>query len=60
LTTVTVCFQDWSEIDDLLQFASTADAAAVAGASGGNIEGGGISGIGAGTLLQVVFNSEFC
>lgn len=44
--------QDWSEIDDLLQFASTADAAAVAGASGGNIEGGGISGIGAGTLLQ--------
>lgn len=44
--------QEWSEIDDLLQFATTADTAAVAGASGGNIEGGGVGGLGAGTLLQ--------
>ena len=41
--------QEWSRIDDLLEW----DVVAVAGASGGNIEGGGVGGLGFGTLLQV-------
>ncbi len=41
--------QEWSRIDDLLEW----DVVAVAGASGGNIEGGGLGGLGFGTLLQV-------
>jgi len=40
--------KEWSRIDDLLEW----DVVTVAGASGGNIEGGGVGGLGFGTLLQ--------